>query len=184
MSGALAVLFGVVLLTDPAGVGGDSAGAGVAAAGGRVEDRVGREKEQATSAKVTSRSSDFDLQAGVVMFEGDVVVRYSGSLTMCADRLYMFVSGSNELNRVVALGNVSISDELRSGSCERAVYRRRRGEIEMFGDGAGRKAVLTERGDGERGVEGSRIRLWLDSGQVEVRDSAIVSEKKGREQLL
>ncbi|MGN0833819.1 MAG: LptA/OstA family protein [Kiritimatiellia bacterium] len=184
MSGVLAVLFGVVLLTDP--VEGDGNPAGAAAE--RGEDRAERPvqaqaKERATSAKVTSRSSDFDTKAGVVMFEGDVVVRYSDNLTMCADRLYMFVAGSNELNRVVALGNVSISNELRSGSCERAVYRRRRGEIEMFGDGGGRKAVLQEP-DGGRGLEGTRIRFWLDSGQVEVRDSAIVSETKGREKLL
>ena len=191
MSGAMAVLFGVVLLTDPTAVGSGGGPSGASDAvvtpAGRGENRAEQAKEQAkgraTSAKVTSRSSDFDLQAGVVMFEGDVVVRYSDDLTMCADRLYMFVAGSNELNRVVALGRVSISNELRSGSCERAIYRRRRGEIEMFGDGAGRKAALSEQG-GARGVEGTRIRFWLDSGEVEVSDSTIVSETKGRERLL
>lgn len=183
MSGALAVLLGVVLLTDPVEFDRHPAAAAAAAAG-RGEAQAEKAKGPAASAKVTSRSSDFDVKEGVVMFEGDVVVRYSDNLTMCADRLYMFVAGSNELNRVVALGNVSITNETRTGRCERAVYRRRRGEIEMFGDGGERKAMLSERGGGARGVEGTQIRFWLDSEQVEVRNSRITSETKGRGELL
>lgn len=87
------------------------------------------------SARITSQRSDFDREANVVMFEGDVVARYSSDYTMCADRLYMFFSGTNELSRVVALGNVSITNATRSGDCAMATYRRKKGEVEMFGKG-------------------------------------------------
>ena len=138
---------------------------------------------EAKSARITSRSSDFDRQAGVVMFEGDVVVRYSAGYTMCADRLYMFLSSSNELSRVVAVGAVSITNETRVGTCARAVYRRKRGEVEMFGDGKDAKARLVERGDKAGELEGTRIRFWLDSEQVEVEGARIGVPQKGMEVL-
>lgn len=132
------------------------------------------------TARVTSRTSDFDGKAGVILFEGDVVVRYSRDFTMCADRLYMFLTGTNELNRVVAVGNVSITNESRVGTCALATYRRKRGEIEMFCGGADDLAVLS---DGERGsrssLSGTDIRFWLDSERVEVKNSRITSEGKG-----
>lgn len=138
---------------------------------------------EAKSARITSRSSDFDRQAGVVMFEGNVVVRYSADYTMCADRLYIFLSSSNELSRVVAVGDVSITNETRVGTCTKAVYRRRRGEVEMFGDGKGAKARLVDRSDNAGELEGVSIKFWLDSEQVEVEGARIGVPKKGMEVL-
>lgn len=137
-----------------------------------------------TSARVTSRTSDFDMKAGVVMFEGDVCVRYSDEFSMCADRLYMFLAGTNELSRVVAVGSVSITNENRVGTCSMATYRRKRGEIEMFGDGKGVLARLSERAAGVRSLQGTRIRFWLDSEQAEVENSKVTVEGKKRAKLL
>lgn len=141
-------------------------------------------KREITSARVTSRTSDFDGKAGVVLFEGDVCVRYSEEFSMCADRLYMFLAGTNELSRVVAVGAVSITNDSRVGTCAMATYRRRKGEIEMFGDDKGALACLRERAGGGRALEGTRIRFWLDAEQAEVENSRITSEKKGRTKLL
>ena len=98
---------------------------------------------------------------------------------MCADRLYMFLAGTNELSRVVALGNVSITNDTRTGTCAMATFRRKKSEIEMFGDGTNVVARLVERGEDAAALEGTRIRFWLDSEQIEVEDSRISTEQKG-----
>ena len=136
------------------------------------------------SARITSRSSDFDRQEGVVLFEGDVAVRYSDGYEMFADQMYMFLSKSNELSRVVALGDVVISNGLRTGSCALATYRRKKNEIEMFGDGTNILARLEDRGEHASELKGSRIRFWLDSEQVEVENSQIGAERREGEKLL
>lgn len=176
----LSAILAVMLLTEPDEVIDAAAAAAISEDANRVE-LVGQ-KEAATaikSARITSRSADLDRKEGVVMFEGDVVVRYSNDCTMCADRLYMFLAGSNELSRVVALGSVSITNDTRTGTCAMATFRRKRSEIEMFGDGTNVVARLTERGEDATALEGTRIRFWLDTEQVEVEDSRISTEQKG-----
>ena len=141
-------------------------------------------KQEVTSARITSRTSDFDMKAGVVMFEGDVCVRYSEDFVMCADRLYIFLAGTNELSRVVAVGAVSITNENRVGTCAMATYRRQRGEIEMFGDGKKSLASLSDGKGGARSLEGLRIRFWLGSEQAEVEKPRITADGNGGAKLL
>jgi len=170
MIGLLPSLLAVMLLADPSDI------IDAAAAMSEDADRVeiaGQKKESPKSARITSRTSDFDRNEGVIMFEGDVFVRYSNDSTMAADRLFMFLSGSNDLARVVALGHVVISNETRLGTCALATYRRKKGEIEMFGDGKGTLARLVESGQDASELEGSRIKFWLDAEQVEVDRSQI-----------
>ena len=182
MTTILGQLLAVMLLLDPTEAIDEAAAAAVSEDADRVEIR--RADAEVKSASIRSRTSDFDRKEGVVMFEGDVVVRYSENYTMCSDRLYMFLSKSNELSRVVALGNVSITNETRTGTCAMATYRRRKSEIEMFGDGKSVPARLTERGDDASEIEGERIRFWLDAEQVEVENSSIQMEKKGDAKVL
>jgi len=170
--GVASSLLAIMVLTDPSEFIDTAAAAAMSEDADRVEV-AGQKKEAAKSARITSRMSDFDRAEGVVMFEGDVFVRYSDDSTMSADRLFMFLSGSNELARVVALGNVVISNETRTGTCALATYRRKRGEIEMFGDGRGTLAHLVERGQDDSELEGTRIKFWMDSEQVEVDNSQI-----------
>lgn len=184
MSGGLSILFAVMLLTDPEELIDASAAAEIAEDADRGVMRGTRPHEEVKSARITSRSSDFDRKAGVVMFEGDVVVRYSDDYAMCADRLYMFLAGSNELHRVVAVGNVSVSNDTRTGTCAMATYRRPRSEIEMFGDGKGTRARLVESGEEASALEGARIKFWLDSEQVEVDDPTISVRQEGGKKVL
>lgn len=126
------------------------------------------------SLQVTGRACDLDREAGLALFEGEVVVNYSAAGTMCADRLYLFMAGSNELSRVVAVGSVSITNEQRVGTCQQAVYRRAKNEIEMFGDGQSAMARLVDGAAREQNaLEGEKIRYWLDTEQVEVERSTI-----------
>ena len=180
MIAVLPALLSVMLLTGPEEDVDTAAAAAISEDANRVE--ISGEKSRATevkSARITSRTADLDRKEGVVMFEGDVVVRYSNDCTMCADRLYMFLAGTNELSRVVALGNVSITNDTRTGTCAMATFRRKRSEIEMFGDGKEILARLVDRGEGSGSLEGTRIRFWLDAEQIEVEDSRISAEQKG-----
>jgi len=176
--GSLSSLLAVMLLTDPADVVDAEAAAALSEDADRVE-LAGQKKESHKSARITSRTSDFDRSEGVAMFEGDVLVRYSDDSTMAADRFFMFLSGSNELARVVALGHVVTSNETRTGTCALATYRRKKGEIEMFGDGKGTLAHLVERGRDSSELEGTRIKFWLDAEQVEVDNSQIGVKDSG-----
>ena len=172
-------LLAVMLLDGPDEVVDAAAAAAISKDANRVEVRGQDEARRVGERlKVTSRTSDFDRKEGVVMFEGDVVVRYADDCTMCSDRLYLFLAGSNELSRVVALGNVSVTNDTRTGTCPMATYRRRKNEIEMCGTAAGGLAKLVEQGNEASALEGTRIRFWLDSEQVEVEDSRILTNRK------
>ena len=180
MTTLLPAILAVMLLAEPDEVIDAAAAAAISKDANRVEiaGPKGGENE-IRSARITSRAADLDRREGVVMFEGDVVVRYSNDCTMCADRLDVFLAGTNALNRIVALGNVSITNDTRTGTCAMATFRRKRSEIEMFGDGKATFARLLERGDDAGALEGARIRFWLDTEQVEVEDSRISAEQKG-----
>ena len=139
-----------------------------------------KDKESAKAkGRIEGRSSDFDIGSGVVMFEGDVVGR-SDDFTICAEKFYAFLVGTNELSRIVTVGDVSITNGARVGTCAMATYRRAKGEIEMFGDGkANRLACLKETAASMRMLEGTRIRFWVESEQVEVENSRITAEGRG-----
>ena len=178
-------MLAVMLLLDPM----EEVDGRLAEAVSKDADRVelaGGEKvvNDVTHARIRSVSSEFDRLAGVMLFEGQVEVDYGEDYTMCADRVYAFLAGSNELSRVVAIGNVAITNETRVGRCETAIYRRRKGEIVMFGEGAEGLASLVESGDDASELTGSRIRFWLDSEQVEVENSRIAVEDGGMEEDL
>ena len=128
---------------------------------------------------IRSDSADYDRNAGAAVFEGHVRIEHAGEYTMNADRLYVLISASNEIGRVVAMGNVTITNNARVGTCEIATYWRARREIEMQGGGGGARARLVDDGERPGELEGSRIRFWLDAGQVEVEDARITTGGKG-----
>lgn len=179
---ALIGLLGVMLLLDPHEVVDAEAAAAVSEDADRVDLATGavRRRESRQTARIRSVSSDFDRKAGVILFEGSVVVEYESDYTMCADRVFAFLTASNRLSRVVAAGNVVISNETRVGTCALATYRKRKGEIEMFGERGGARARLVEGGANGSEAEGDSIRFWLDSEQVEISNARISSEHDGK----
>ena len=147
----------------------------------KAKDKAKDKAKESANAKgrIEGRSGDFDIGSGVVMFEGDVVGR-SDDFTICAEKFYAFLVGTNELSRIVTVGDVSITNGARVGTCAMATYRRAKGEIEMFGDGkANRLACLKETAASMRMLEGTRIRFWVESEQVEVENSRITAEGRG-----
>lgn len=134
--------------------------------------------------RIRSDAADYDRTNGMAVFEGHVSIEHAGEYTMNADTLYAVMSASNELARVVAVGNVTVTNATRVGTCARAAYHRARREIEMFGDGRGGYARLVDSGEHPGELEGERIRFWLDAEQVEVEDARITTGGKGGIELL
>lgn len=180
MSSLFASLLAVMLLSGPDETVDAEGAAAVSEDADRVEIR--RPGERGSSAlkhvEITSESADFDRPSGVIRFEGAVRVVSSDEVELYADEAYAFLSSSNELTRVVVIGNVAITNEAHSGSCAWATFRRRKHEVEMFGDGKSVKAALRG-GEHAETLVGNRIRFWLDTEQVEVEDSDIRTNGSG-----
>lgn len=129
--------------------------------------------------KVTSDRSSYLRKEGVLAFEGNVAVD-DVEFKMNADIVNLFLDGTNELKRVVAVGNVAVTNGLRSGTCAKATYNRALSRIVMYGDEkAGIVAKLIDAGKNKSQVEGRKITFWVDTEQVEVDGSVITVDVAG-----
>lgn len=129
------------------------------------------------SVNITSDRSDYDNKEGVIMFDGhvalDALVR-GEEYAMRADQMFVFLDGTNDMKRVVALGGVVVTNGFRVGSCEKAVYAKAANRVTMYGGDDGSKARLASEDPKQKGeVEGRKITFWLDSEQVEVEGSTV-----------
>lgn len=130
------------------------------------------------SVKITSDRTDYDRREGVIMFDRNVFVD-DDEYKMHSDQLYVFLDGTNELKRIVAIGNVSITNETRVGSCAKAAYTKSVGKVVMYGDGGEKNAKLADYGKRKSQVEGRKITFWIDSEQVEVEGSTVTLDAGG-----
>ena len=129
--------------------------------------------------KVTSDRSSYLRKEGVLAFEGNVAVD-DVEFKMNADIVNLFLDGTNDLKRVVAVGNVAVTNGFRSGTCAKATYNRALSRIVMYGDEkAGIVARLIDNGKNKSQVEGRKITFWVDTEQVEVDGSVITVDVAG-----
>lgn len=129
--------------------------------------------------KVTSDRSSYLRKEGVLAFEGNVYVDDT-EFKMNADIVNLFLDGTNDLKRVVAVGNVAVTNGFRSGTCAKATYNRALSRIIMYGDEkAGIVARLNDNGKNKSQVEGRKITFWVDTEQVEVDGSVITVDVAG-----
>ena len=133
---------------------------------------------------LSSRRADYDRKEGVIMFEDGVYLDHP-EYKFASDRLFAFLQGTNELKRVVALGNVCVTNAGNSGSCDRASYVRSKGRIAMYARDGASPAVLEDSGKGgaRNRLEGDKITFWIDSEQVEVENSRISVDAGGKLKL-
>jgi lipopolysaccharide export system protein LptA len=104
--------------------------------------------------EITAERLDLDQAAGSAVFVGGVKVG-QGALRLAADRLEVFYQGgpeggSGEVRRMVAVGNVTLSNGTEAAEAERATYEVAAGTIAMEGDvllTQGRNALSSERLD-------------------------------------
>ena len=126
------------------------------------------------AAQILARRTDFDRPGGVILFDGDVRVS-DPEYALGADRLFAFLDGTNSLKRIVADGNVTVTNNMRSGSCAHVTYVKSAGRVVMYGDKSGPARLVDDSGKRNE-VEGRRITFWLDSEQVEVEGSTLKIE--------
>lgn len=142
---------------------------------GNVQPAAKKADEKPKELRIRSRRSDFDRLEGVVMFEDHVLVEYDTDFTLTADRIFAFLASSNRLDRIVATGHVTITNEARVGGAQMATFTKAVNVVNLYGDGA-HPAWLRDK---PNEVAGRRIRFKIDSEQVEVQQPVFSVENKG-----
>ena len=128
--------------------------------------RKDKKRQPGRDAVITAERTDYDRKEGVILFDRNVYVD-DEQYQLHADRLFLFLDGTNDLKRLVALGNVAITNEEKNASCARAVYVKQSSKIVMYGED-GNPAQLYQGGKKGSTVKGERITFWLNSEQVEI----------------
>jgi len=131
---------------------------------------------------ITAKKIEFDNKEGVILFDEDVLVD-DEQFVMRSDRLLVFMAGTNDVQQIMAVGRVNITNENRAASCDKAVYTKKDGQIVMTG-----KARLMQQGKETGEVTGDRIVIWIDDERMEVSPGRVVlppgTFNKGERKLL
>jgi lipopolysaccharide transport protein LptA len=130
--------------------------------------KTGAGAEATRVSVITAKKIEFDNKEGVILFDEDVLVD-DEQFVMRSDRLLVFMVGTNDVQQIMAVGRVTITNENRSASCSKAVYTKKDGQIVMTGD-----ARLMQQGKESGSVAGERIVIWLDDARMEVTPGRVV----------
>jgi lipopolysaccharide transport protein LptA len=122
---------------------------------------------------INSDKIDFDYKEGVILFDEHVVVD-DPQFVMRSDRLLVFMESTNDVNQVMAIGNVVFSNEMRTATCDKAVYTRKDGQVVLSGD-----VRLKTEGETTGEVRGKKVVIWVDDERVEVLDGASITLPPG-----
>ena len=125
-----------------------------------------KKKQAGREAVITAERTDYDRKEGVILFDRNVYVD-DEQYQLHADRLFLFLDGTNDLKRLVAIGHVAITNEEKNAACSRAVYTKSSSKIVMYG-ADNEPASLYQGGKRGSTVKGERITFWLNSEQVEI----------------
>ncbi|MBR1921747.1 MAG: hypothetical protein IJ829_07085 [Kiritimatiellae bacterium] len=162
----------VVVAPAPAAEGSPAAAAAAAAPAESVTDVAAPEtnvaaRAAARPAKITADTTVYNRKEGVASFAGHVHVD-DEQYQMHADRVYLFLEGTNDLQRIVAIGHVAVTNETRRAYGAKATYAKKNGLVVLH-SGDGVPAELRDEANGqERSVRGKKIRFWIGAEQVEV----------------
>lgn len=129
-------------------------------------------------ARVTSKSVYYDRKEGFAYFKGNVFVD-DDQYALHADRAYVFMSGTNDVKRIVALGHIAITNGTKRAYGGKATYYRVPGVIVLDADDENVAEVRDVTEDGDRVLRGSKIKFWTAARQVEVLDATIKTPNKG-----
>lgn len=137
--------------------------------GGKGKSAAAKQPER--DAIITADRTDYDRKEGVVLFDRNVHVD-DAQYQMHADRLFLFLDGTNDLKRLVAIGHVAITNDDKRAYCARATFNKKLGRVVMYSSDE-ITAELSEEGKKGSNVKGEKITFWLDSEQVEVENPVI-----------
>lgn len=119
---------------------------------------------QLRDTRITAKRMEYNYKEAVATMTDDVVVDDARFL-LTADRLFVFLDGTNSFSQLVVMGHVAVSNENRRAWCDKAVYTKADARLVMVG-----KAKLTNIGDdGKRNsVKGDKITIWTTDQRMEV----------------
>lgn len=133
-------------------------------------------------ARITSDTTYYDRREGIVVFKGHVHVD-DPDYQMHADRAFLFLSETNSLNRIAAIGSVALTNGAKRAYGEKVTYHRADGLVVLHA-GNGVPATVTEVAEnGERTVRGRKIRFWINQEQVEVVEADITAPREGADKI-
>ena len=121
----------------------------------------GKPKRKSQKTDITSNRLEYDYAESTIFFEENVRV-VDEEYTLTADRIIVFLDGTNEVRQIRAIGHVVIVSGERTGRCPEAVYTKKSGEIVMSGPND-TSVQLTNRDDK---IWGRKITIWLDSQRM------------------
>ena len=129
-------------------------------------------------AKISSATTYYDRKEGYAYFSGHVFVD-DEKYKLHADRAFVFMDGTNELKRIVAIGNVAMTNDTKRAYGAKASYYREAGVVVLHAGENGAAEVRDETPKGNNVVRGKKIKFWIDSEQVEVMEAEISAPSSG-----
>ena len=142
-------------------------GAGIAAAQGATVPFGGAKHDASAPVEITSDQLELDQAAGTAVFTGTVKVA-QGTLRLAADRVEVFYdeaagsgsgpggSSSGQVKRMVATGDVTLSNGTEAAEAKQATYEVATGTIAMQGD-----VLLTQ---GKNALSSETLDINLEAG--------------------
>lgn len=130
------------------------------------------------TAKITSETTYYDRKEGIACFRGNVFVDDS-EYQLHADRAYVFMDGTNELRRIVAIGNVAMTNGTKRAYGAKASYYREPGMVVLYAGDDKPAEVSDETAQGPQTVRGKKIKFWMGTEQVEVLESELIAPRQG-----
>jgi lipopolysaccharide transport protein LptA len=124
--------------------------------------KANKPAEPGRESVITAARVEFDNKEGVILFDENVLVD-DAQFIMRSDRLLVFMEGTNDVQQIMAVGHVNITNANRAASCDKAVYTKKDGQIVMTGN-----ARLMQQGAQGGQVTGERITIWVDDERIEV----------------
>lgn len=129
--------------------------------------------------RISSDRTYYDRKEGFACFTGKVSVE-DPEYQLHADRAFVYMGETNDLKRIVALGNVAITNGTKRAYGAKATYQRENGVVILRADENGAAEVREADPDGgDRVVRGKTIKFWTGSRQVEVLEAEISAPSKG-----
>lgn len=131
-------------------------------------------------AKVTAATTYYDRKEGVAVLSGKVFVD-DEQYKMHADKAYLFMSGTNDLSRIVAMGHVALTNDMKRAYGTKASYYRDTGLVILYGaEGAPAEVREESAKEGTKVLKGKKIKFWVNSEQVEVVEAEITAPGQGK----
>lgn len=114
--------------------------------------------------KISADRMEYNYKEAVAIMTDNVLVD-DPRFRLTSDRLFVFLDGTNNLSQLVVMGNVTVLNENRRATCDKAVYTKSEGRLVLVGH-----AKLTNIGDDgkESSVSGDKITIWTDDQRMEV----------------